>query len=185
MKVIRQTAAGALLLALLFGGVMQAAQQAKQPTKKSPSKKSQTTPEQKPDPLEALLRQAQVAIEKKEYAAAIEPLQKYLAERPEDANAHFHLGYVYSELARWDEAKTEYGRAIAINPELAQAHLNLGLVLVEKEPAAAAESFRLAAELMPGQARPLFLLGTALERSGKTTEATEQYQAAAGIDASI
>src|SRR5208282_228521 len=39
-----------------------------------------------------------------------------------------------------------------------------------------------AVDLMPDQARPKFLLGAALERSGKLPAAIEQYEAAAKLD---
>ena len=182
MKLRGQTAAGAVLLVLLAGSTTQASPQAKQPTKKSPSQKSQPIPEQKPDPLELLLRQAQAAVEKKDYQAAIEPLQKYLAERPEDANAHFQLGFLYDNLRRLGEANVEYKKAISLNPKLAEAHYNLGLNLLESDPVAAAESFRRAANLMPDAGQAFYLLGAALENAGRSKEATKAYETAAARD---
>jgi tetratricopeptide (TPR) repeat protein len=52
---------------------------------------------------------------------------------------------------------------------------------IRADPAAAATSFRRATELLSGQARPVYLLGVALERSGKRSEAMEQYRAAAAL----
>jgi tetratricopeptide (TPR) repeat protein len=42
-------------------------------------------------------------------------------------------------------------------------------------------SFRRAAELLPGQSRPVYLTGEALERSGKRSQAIEQYRAATAL----
>ncbi len=138
--------------------------------------------QQREDPLAPLLKQAEEAIEKKDYSAALPPLESYLAQRPDDAYAHFQLGYAFSLLQRFDDAKAEYARAIALNPKLAAAHVNLGLILLDKDPAAAVAPFHQAAELEPEKARPRFLEGLALERSGKLPEAILKYEAAAKLD---
>ncbi len=138
--------------------------------------------QERADPLGTLLQQAQEAIDKKDYPAAVASLQGYLAQRPNDSLAHFQLGYAYTGLQRWDDAKSEYGKAVALDPKLAQAHLNLGLVLLDRDPAAAVEPFRHTAELQPDQARPLFLLGLAYEKSGNIANAIEQYQAAQRLE---
>ena len=174
----REKPAAALLLLLAFGLPNSTAAHGAQKTPRTAARKK----EQRADPLAALLRQAEEAMEKKNYAAAVPLLQSYLAQRPEDATAHFQLGYVFSALERWDAAKSEYNRAIALNPKLVAAYLNLGLVLLDREPAAAVEPFRRAAELLPDQARPRFLAGLALERAGHLADAIEEYEAAERLD---
>jgi superkiller protein 3 len=116
-----------------------------------------------------------------DFAAAVEPLQKYIAQRPDEAYPHFQLGYAYAGLKRAEDAKSEFSRAIALDPKMAAAHLNLGLVLMDKDPAAAAEAFRHAAELQPMDSRPRFLAGLSLEHVGKFAEAVEQYRAALAL----
>jgi Flp pilus assembly protein TadD len=153
-------------------------QEQTKPSAKPPAKAS---PQFHDDPLASLLLQAANAIEKNDFAAALEPLQKYIAERGEDSFAHFQLGYAYSGLKRWEDAKVEFTRALALDPKMAPAYLNLGLVLMESDPTAAADSFRRAAELQPSESRPRYLTGTALERAGKHNEAVEQYRAALEI----
>ena len=153
-----------------------------QPQRKSPAKppaKSASQPQE--DPLAPLMQQANDAIDKKDFAAALEPLQKYVAQKPDDPIAHFQLGYAYAGLKRWEEAKAEFLRAIAQDPKMAPAHLNLGLVLMDSEPGAAAEAFRQTAELQPAESRPRFLAGFALEQAGKFTEAIEQYRGALAL----
>jgi len=174
----REKPAAAVLLLLALGLPNSAAAQGAQRTPHPAARKK----EQPADPLAALLRQAEDAIEKKDYATAVPPLQSYLAQRPEDATAHFQLGYAFSALERWDAAKSEYNRAIALNPKLVAAYLNLGLVLLDREPAAAVEPFRRAAELLPDQPRPRFLRGLALERAGNLASAIEEYEAAERLD---
>jgi Flp pilus assembly protein TadD len=135
----------------------------------------------KEDPLAPLLRQATEAIDKENFTAALDPLQKYIAERAEDPYAHFQLGYAYAGLKRAQDAKLEFSRAIALDPKMGAAYLNLGLVLMDSDAAAAARAFRHAAELQPSESRPLFLAGFALEHAGDLKLAEEQYRAALAL----
>jgi tetratricopeptide (TPR) repeat protein len=170
---------GAILLATLTlaGSPLLAQSQRKSPAKAPVQPSSQP----KEDPLAPLLQQAKDAIDKNDFSTALEPLQKYIAQRPDDPYTHFQLGYAYAGLKRWDEAKTEFSRAIALDPKMAQAHQNLGLVLMEFNPGEAAEAFRRAADLQPAESRPRFLTGFALEHAGKFSEAIGQYRAALWI----
>ena len=153
-----------------------------QPQGKSKSKPATPAAQAKEDPLAPLLRRATEAIDKLDFQAALEPLQQYIAQRPDDAYAHFQLGYAFVGLKRLQDSKSEFSRAIALDPKLAAAHLNLGLVQMATDPEAAADSFRRAAELSPSESRPRFLEGASLEQSGKLAEAIEQYRAAAALD---
>ena len=176
-----------LAAALLLGSSLFAATAGPQvPSKAPPAERAtQSVParrDERADPLAPLLQQAAAALDKKDYPLAVQALQSYLAQRPEDANAQFQLGYAYSEMQRWEEAQAVYKKCIALDPKLAPAHLNLGLVLLERDPAAAVEPFRHAAELLPDKSRPRFLLGLAYERSDNLVRAIEQYQAAEKMD---
>lgn len=159
---------------LSFGGPAVAAQ-----TQHKPSAKS--SPREKEDPLQPLLVEAKDDIDKMDFAAAIEPLQKYIAERPDIPYAHFQLAYAYTGLKRVEEARAEYSRAVALDPKMAAAYLNLGLVLMESDPSAAADAFRHVVELQPTESRPRFLAGLALEHAGKFPEAIEQYRGALAL----
>jgi tetratricopeptide (TPR) repeat protein len=133
--------------------------------------------------LNGLLRSAQEAIDRKDYAAAAQSYQSYLAEQPDDANIHFQLGYTYTAMQRPNDAKAEYEKAISLDSKMAPAYLNLGLTLVDSDPNAAVADLQKAAELTPDQARPKFLLGVSLEKLGKLAAAIEQYQSAEKLDA--
>jgi len=149
--------------------------------KTSPKPTAPSSPKESEDPLAPLLKQANDAIDKMDFAAALDPLEKYIAQRPEESYPHFQLGYAYAGLKRLEDARTEFARAIGLDPKMAAAHLNLGLVLIDTDPAAAAESFLRAAQLQPLESRPLFLAGYCLERAGKFPEAVQQYRAALAI----
>src|SRR6202034_997291 len=84
-----------------------------------PQKPSAPTPHTHDDPLQSLLQQAQDAITRGDFSAAIAPLQQYIARYPDSAYAHFELGYVDVQLKHDEDAKTEFDRAIAINPKMA------------------------------------------------------------------
>ncbi len=135
------------------------------------------------DPQQILLAQAEEAIEKKDFQRAVDVLQKYLTEKPNDALAHVQLGYALTGLARSEEARAEFSRAIELDAKLPEAHLNLALLLMDHEPAAAIAPLSKVIELKQEQAWPRQLLGTAYERTGKLPEAVEQYRAAARLDA--
>jgi tetratricopeptide (TPR) repeat protein len=144
-----------------------------------PQKPTAPTPRTHDDPLQSVLQQAQDAITRGDFSAAVAPLQQYIARYPDSAYAHFELGYVDVQLKHDDDAKTEFDLAIAINPKMPEAHMNLGILLLDSDPAAAATSFSFAADLTPTDSRPRFLYGLALERSGKLDDAVAQYKKAA------
>jgi Flp pilus assembly protein TadD len=144
------------------------------------------TPRSKPqkisNPLTDLLDEAQRAMDAKNFAAAIPPLQKFIAEEPEVAYGHFQLGYAYTALQRSDEARTEYERAMALDPKMPEAPLNLGILLLERDPASAVAPLQKAVELLPSQTRPRLLLGAAQERSGDLVAAVESFEGALRLD---
>jgi tetratricopeptide (TPR) repeat protein len=149
---------------------------------KSPPNQSQSRTQKFANPLNDLLDEAQKDIDANQFEAALAPLQKFIAEKPEIAWAHFQLGYAYTALKRPDEARAEYERATTLDPKMSEAFLNLGILLSEKDPAAAVAPLRRAVDLLPAQSRPRFLLGHALERSGDIPGAVESYEAALRLD---
>lgn len=131
--------------------------------------------------LNRLLGDAQSAVDRQDYETAAQDYQDYLAKKPDDDEVHFNLGYVYTAMQRPDDAKVEYEKAIELapdDPKMAPAYQNLGLTLLPKDPAAAVDPLQHAAELAPQDARTKWLLGMALENSGKLAPAIEQYQEA-------
>jgi Flp pilus assembly protein TadD len=134
------------------------------------------------NPLNDLLDEAQAALDKNDYAAAVTALQKFLAEKPDVAYAHFQLAYAYTALKRPEEAQSEYEKCLALDPKMAEALLNLGILLLEKNPPAAVAPLRKAVDLLPSQSRPRYLLGLAQERSGDLAGAAESFEGASRLD---
>jgi Flp pilus assembly protein TadD len=134
------------------------------------------------NPLNDLLDEAQAALDKNDYNAAIPPLQKFIAEKPDVAYAHFQLGYALTALKRPDEARAEYEKSVALDPKVPEAQLNLGILLLETDAPAAVAPLSKAVELLPSQSRPRYLLGLAQERSGDLKGASESFEGAARLD---
>lgn len=80
------------------------------------------------------------AIDGKRYAAAIEPLQALAAKFPENADVLNYLGYAHSQLARYDDAKAFYAKALAINPRHRGANEYLGELYLKLGDLPAAEA---------------------------------------------
>jgi superkiller protein 3 len=140
---------------------------------------------QKEDPdqaaIQSLLAAAQEAMSNKDYSAAVDAYHEYLSKRPDDAIAHFQLGYAFTALSRPPDAKPEYERAIELNPNMAEAYENLGLTLLPTDPTAAIDPLKHAVELRRKDAKMLWALGTAYDAAGELPEAVEQYKAASEL----
>jgi len=178
-------AAVAFLIAGAWHAVPVSAAASTFPAQSSPQQKStqpQTRTQKLANPLNDLLDEAQHDIDNNQFEAALAPLQKFLAEKPDVAWAHFQLAYAYTALKRTDEARAEYERATTLDPKMSEAFLNLGILLTEKDPAAAVAPLRRAVDLLPAQSRPRFLLGLAQERSGDIPAAAESYESALRLD---
>jgi Flp pilus assembly protein TadD len=132
-----------------------------------------------PDPV---LVTARAAMDRNDYAEAVRSYKEYLTKKPDDADAHFDLGNAYASLKQTADAKTEYEKAISLDTKLDAAYVNLGITLMETDPAAAVKPLQKAAELLPKEARPQFLLGWVYERSGRLPLAIEHYRTAENID---
>src|SRR6266571_1401559 len=148
-------------------------------SKPSPQSKTQRLA----NPLNDLLDEARRDIDKKDFEAAIVPLQKLIADQPEFAYAHFQLAYVYTVLKKTKEARAEYERTIALDPKMSEAYLNLGMLLLDnRDDAAAVAPLRKAVDLLPAQSRPRYLLAVALDRSGDRAGAAESFEALLHLD---
>src|SRR5260221_5302955 len=176
----RSIAAGILGCGLCASGALRAAAGAPQGNQAAAKQKTDTTSKSQKvvNPLNDLLAEAQRDVEKSDFAGAIAPLQKVIADQPDFAYAHFQLAYVYTALKKTDEARAEYARTIAIDPKMSEAYVNLGTLLLDRQDnAAAVAPLRKAVELLPAQSHPRYLLAVALDRSGDRAGAAESFEA--------
>jgi len=181
----RSMAAGILGCGLCASGALRAAAGAPQGNQAVGKQKTDTTSKSQKvvNPLNDLLAEAQRDVEKSDFAGAIAPLQKVIADQPDFAYAHFQLAYVYTALKKTDEARAEYARTIAIDPKMSEAYLNLGMLLLDKQDnAAALAPLHKAVELLPAQSRPRYLLAVAQDRSGDQAGAAESFEALIHLD---
>jgi Flp pilus assembly protein TadD len=152
---------------------------AQSPTKQPP----QSRPQKVANPLNDLLEEAQRNIDSNNFESAIAPLQKFIAEKPDVAFAHFQLAYAYTALKRSDEARAEYERAITLDAKMPEAHLNLGILLLDKQQySAAVTPLTKAVDLLPAQSRPRSLLAVAQDRSGDQEGAARSFEAVLHLD---
>lgn len=128
--------------------------------------------------LHDLLVKAKTETDASNYADAQADYEKYLAQRPNDAAAHFDLGYVFTAQKEKDKAVAEYRKAVQLDPKMTDAQLNLGLSLLSDDPKDAIEPLQNVTTLNSSFERGHFLLGVAEERSGNAAEAEKEYNAA-------
>ncbi|HWQ03496.1 MAG TPA: tetratricopeptide repeat protein [Candidatus Nitrosotenuis sp.] len=152
------------------------AQTKKQPSKQKAPAARASVPA---DPQQALLQSAYDAIEKEDFQSAYPRLKKYLADKPDDAQAQFQFGFACVKLGHNEEAEAAYRRAIELDPKMAAAYQNLGAFLVKSNPAEAKKYLATAAQLQPENADVIFLLGVADDGLNNLDGAIESYRKAA------
>ncbi|HXW92597.1 MAG TPA: tetratricopeptide repeat protein [Terriglobales bacterium] len=132
------------------------------------------------------LTQAEAAIDKKDYPAAVALLRKVVEEHPNNYQAWFDLGFVENALGHTQESIAAYRKSVTAKPDVFESNLNLGLMLAKTGQPDAEEFLRAATKLTPtgdraqGQARAWISLGHILEHS-KPEEATQAYLEAAAL----
>jgi protein O-GlcNAc transferase len=132
--------------------------------------------------LHQLLVDAKAAADKSDYTTAVADYEKYLGQRPDDAEAHFDLGYVYTAQHQSEKADAEYRKAIELDPKMTQAYLNLGISLIDTAPKDAVAPLQKVTEQEYGFERGHFLLGVAEENSKELPEAVKELGIAIKLD---
>jgi tetratricopeptide (TPR) repeat protein len=99
-----------------------------------------------PRSTEAIYGRAMYHQENQEYNKAITDYTQILQLEPNNANAHFNLGYIHQvDLKIYDQAIKHYTDAIAADPQYAEAYYNRGLTYETLgNIAAAAADYKLA-----------------------------------------
>jgi Flp pilus assembly protein TadD len=131
----------------------------------------------------ALMHDAEQALDRKDYAAAVDRLKLAVQAAPDMVPAWFDLGYAYTGLRQNDEARASYEKALELNPELFEASLNLGILLLDmKDASAALPPLEKASALKATDPRAHLYLGRALAASEQPTEAQVEFRQALQLD---
>ena len=135
------------------------------------------------DDSSALLRTAEEALTRKDFADAAKALKAFVAKQPGMPEAWFNLGYAYTGLHEPDEAVKAYEKTLELAPDLFAARLNLGILLMEqKQPQAALEHLQKAAALKPENVRAHLYYARALAQTGQPEAALKEFQEATRLD---
>lgn len=118
----------------------------------------------------ALVREAEAAIDKRDFAAAETKLLQATTDDPKDFRAWFDLAFVYSSTERKPQAIEAYKKSVELKPDIFEPNLNLGVLLAASGSDEAEKYLRAATRLKPvnqpeeGQARAFLALGRFMEK---------------------
>ena len=95
-----------------------------------------------------------------------------------DARTAAYAGLTAEQLERWPEAEEWFRRSLRLNQETGESWFQMGhLYLAQHRPAHAIPYLKRAVQLAPVAAGYHYDLATALEQSGRDSEALDQYLA--------
>jgi len=141
------------------------------------------------DPAQALVDQAESAIEKKDYPAAEKSLQEATSKDPKNFRAWYDLGFLYNATDRPSEAIEAYRKSVEANSQVFESNLNLGLLLERKADPQAAKYLAAAITLKPAShpekslSQAYLSLGHVLEKTSPE-EALTSYRKASELQPS-
>src|SRR6202046_3199315 len=116
--------------------------------------------------------------------AAEREFREEVSRYPQDPIANCTLGRILRRRNKTSEAVVYLKAALAVNPSYQDALLELGESYIRLEqPASAVEPLKKAIALPPDDAQAHFILGTALDKSGKSVEGAKERQICAQLRA--
>lgn len=122
---------------------------------------------------------ADYALGAEDYAEAIRLHRELIRKNPDDALAHYHLGFAEGMVGNTSEEISEYARAEALGLQLWDLFLNLGLAQLEENDLAAATASLRRAVLLGGEhPETHYTLALAEERRGMLSDAEHETSAA-------
>lgn len=120
-----------------------------------------------------------------DYPEAIRRHQLVIKQHPDNALAHYHLGFCYGLTGQHQQELAEYEQAINLGLDDWQLFLNLGLLYLESGNVhAALEVLKLASLLGPDHPETHFNLGLAYQRLGQLPDAEQEVLQSIQIDPS-
>jgi rhomboid protease GluP len=129
------------------------------------------------------LHQGQAALDRLDYASAIEPLKKYVAAQPNDPYGHANLASALHGAQRYDEAALEYEQALRLMPDFPAVQVGLAKIYsYQNQPQKAIELFRTGMAEMELSADDYYWFARALKATGSLTEAEDAVRQAIRLD---
>jgi len=117
------------------------------------------------------------------YPEAIRRHVEVIREHPDNALAHYHLGFSYGVTGQHEKELREYQKAVDLGLSDWELFLNLGLLYIEGgQLEAATQVLRLATLLAPAQPETHFNLGLAYEQRGMLAPAEQEMLVAVRVD---
>jgi len=108
--------------------------------------------------------------------------RRVLSLKPDYADGHNNLGYLFQKLKRHDEAEACYRQALSLKPDYIEAHNNLGILFLELKRHEEAEAcYRQALSLKPDYADALNNLGNLFQELKRYDEAKACYRQALSL----
>ncbi len=126
---------------------------------------------------------ADFALGAEDYESAIHLHEKVLRQNPDDALAHYHLGFAYGMMGDHAAELREYIWAQRLGLNNWDFHLNFGLLRLQRsEYSEAITALTKAVALGPQHAETHFNLGLAYERAGQLQRAAEEVSLSLKLD---
>jgi tetratricopeptide (TPR) repeat protein len=120
-----------------------------------------------------------------DYPEAIRRHQAVIRDHPENALAHYHLGFAYGLMGHHRRELAEYEKAVDLGLSDWDLFLNLGLLYVETDQLdTASKVLELAAVMAPERPETHYNLGLAYEKRGKLQQAEQEMLLSLQLDPS-
>ncbi|NPV06501.1 MAG: tetratricopeptide repeat protein [Anaerolineae bacterium] len=136
----------------------------------------------------ALLAEGESSLLSGDFEGAVDRYEAAVALNPGDVGARLHLGVVYEQLGRTEEAREQFEEAMRLSPAPADYHSSLSLVYYRVALGGAewalerAEAEAVAAlEADDGSAMAHFAMASVYELQGETGKAIEEFETASGL----
>jgi Flp pilus assembly protein TadD len=128
---------------------------------------------------------AKPLVERGELRRAIPMLKVAVAQAPDNATFHLHLGLAHRADKQLDSAVAEYNAALRLDPNDPDALTDLGVIALDQHRLQDAEKLFLAAlQSAPGHVEAHFDLGWTYFEGGRLDDAAAQFRAAIASDPS-
>lgn len=126
------------------------------------------------------------ALNRSDWAAAVDAFRQGTALAPRSASLHHRLGTALFMMGKPDEAQREFEAAVAASPRYAKAHYSLGVLLEDRgDDEGALTRYAAAVESAPDYAQARLRLADVLRRRGRLQDALTEYERVVQADPTL